>query len=101
MAIRTAALLRAPTGENPTQLYYAYVKERHHSVIEQIDCGQRGLAIVELGRSHLTVVSHEGLLVNAANALYRTNIERILRTTIARTFTLKLPVGFFVHLRFL
>jgi len=44
---------------------------------------------------------NEGLLIEPAYTLQRANGDRILCPTIARTFTLKFPVRFLLHLRLL
>ena len=101
MAIGTATILRTPIREDPTQGNLVGIKERHHLVIEQIRSRQGALAVVELGKGHLTIGIDEGLLVETAYPLQRPDIERILRATIARTFALKFPMRFFFDLRLL
>ena len=61
--------LAAAVNEDAQQFDVMTVEERDHPIIEQIDCRDRHLAIVELGASDLGVGVDEGLLVNAANAL--------------------------------
>ena len=98
MAIGTPTILRPPIGQNPAEWYFVGIKERDPLVIEEIGSGERGLAVIELGKAHLGVGIDEGLLIDPADALSRPDVECILRPTIAWTCTLKLAVGFFLDL---
>ena len=51
-------------------------EQRHHPVIEQIGCGDRRLAIIELGKDHLAVGIDKRLLIDPSHALERSYIER-------------------------
>ncbi len=79
-----AAEFAAAVGQNAQQFDLVLFEERHHSVIEQIRCGDRRLAIIELGEGHLGVGVDEGLLVDAAYAFEGPNVEGVLGTPIAR-----------------
>jgi hypothetical protein len=98
VGVGTAPVLRPPIGQDTAQRECGGIKEGHHLVIEQLSGGQRGLAVVELGKGHFAVGLNEGLLIDPPDALERPDLERSLRPTIARTFALELPMGFFVHL---
>ena len=101
MAIGAATILRAPIREDPTQRDFVFLKERHHLVIEQLRRCQRRFPIVELGKGHLTIGIHEGLLIDTSYALQRPNVDCILCPTIPRTLTLKLPLRLFINFGFL
>lgn len=101
MGVRTGAILRAPIWQNPAQRDFMGLKERADLVIEQLGGCQRRLVVIELGQAHLGVGINEGLLVNPPDALQRADVERILGPTLAWTFTLELPRGFFLPLRLL
>ena len=60
--------------------------------------GDRRLAVVELGEGHLGVGVDEGLLIDAADALQRADIEGVLGAAIAGAFALELAVGLLVGL---
>ena len=51
------------------------LEERQHPVVEQIGGGDRRLAVIELGESHLGVGVDEGLLVDAPDPLHVADIE--------------------------
>ena len=74
------------------------LKEGDDLSVEQVRRRQGGLAVLELGKAYLGVGIDEGLLGEPPHALERPDLKRILRPTIARTFALKLPMGFLVHL---
>jgi hypothetical protein len=77
------------------------IKEGHHLVIEQIGGRQGRFAVIELRQGDLAIGVEEGLLIDAAYALERADVERILRATLPWTFALELPPGFLVDLRLL
>ena len=99
MTIGTATIFRAPIGEDPTQRDLLFLKERHYLIIESSSSRQSRFPIVEFGNRYLALGINEGLLIDPAYTLQRANGDRILCPTIARTFTLKFPVRFFLHLR--
>lgn len=101
MVIGTATILGPAVRQNPVQWHLVGFKERDHLIIEQIRRRQGGFPIVELGEGYLTLGINEGLLINPAHALQGPDREGILRATRARTFALKLPMRFFLHLRLL
>jgi hypothetical protein len=75
--------------------------EGRDAFVEPVGGGDRRLAIVELGEADLGVGVDEGLLVDAADALQRADVERILRAAIARAFALEFAVRLLVCLRLL
>src|SRR4051812_1121840 len=77
------------------------IVERHHPVVQQIGCGERGLAIVEFGEGHLGRGVDERLLVDASDPLQGADVERVLRPTVAGALALELPVGFLIRLSLL
>ena len=74
------------------------LEERQHSVVEDLGGGDRRLAVIELGEGHLGVGVDEGLLIDAAHALQRADIEGILGAAIAGAFALELAVGLLLGL---
>ena len=72
--------------------------ERHHSVIEDLGGGDRGLAIIKLGEGDLGIGVDHGLLIDPAHALQGADIKRILGAAIAGAFALELAMGFLVGL---
>ena len=64
-----AAKLAAAVSQHAQELDVVLLEERQHTVIEQIGCRDRRLAVVELGKADLGVGIDEGLLVDASNAL--------------------------------
>ena len=98
VALVGAAIFGAAIGEHPLQHDAVLLVERDHPVVEQIGGGDRRLAVVELGEADLGVGVDEGLLVDAADALQRADIERVLRAAIAGAFGLELAMGLLVGL---
>jgi hypothetical protein len=76
--LRVAAVFAAAIGQHPAERDGVFLIERQHPVIQQIGGGDRRLDVVELGETDLGVGIDEGLLVNAADALQRPNIESVL-----------------------
>ena len=62
------AIFRATVGQHAAQPDLVLIIEGHHTVVEEIGRGERGLAIVELGEGDLGVSVDEGLLVDAPRA---------------------------------
>jgi len=87
-----AAKLGAAVGQYPLQLDLVLVVERHHAVVQQVGGGDRGLAVVELGKGHLGVGVDEGLLIDPPHPLHRADVEGVLRTAVAGTLALELAV---------
>ena len=63
--LRIAAVLAAAIGQYAQQLDVIALEQRDHTVVEEISCRNRRLAIVELGASDLGIGIDEGLLVDA------------------------------------
>jgi hypothetical protein len=63
--IMGAAEFCAAIGEHAIDAQPMLVKERDHPVVQQVGRGQRGLAIVELGETHLRVGVDPRLLADA------------------------------------
>src|SRR5262249_9626436 len=94
--IRAAAVLRAAIGQNTPQRNVMALKERDYAVVEHLGTGQRRLALVEVHYRSLAVRVDKGLLVNAAHAFERADVERILRPAIPRTLARKLAGRFLI-----
>ena len=69
------------------------LKERNHSIVEQVSSHQGVLAVVELGKGRLRVGVDKRLLVDTTNTLEVANVEGILGTKISRMFGLDLALG--------
>jgi hypothetical protein len=88
-----AAILGASIGQHAAETDLMLVIERHDPVVEQFGCGDRRLAVVELGKGDLGVGVDEGLLIDPPDALQRADIEGVLRAAIARAFALELAMA--------
>ena len=64
-----AAKLGAAIGQHARQADAVLVVERHHPVVQDLGCGDRGLAIVQLGEGDLGVGIDEGLLIDPPTPL--------------------------------
>lgn len=95
------AVLRAAIREHSIQGDFVMLEERQHSVIQQLGGSQRRFPVIQLGKSDFAVGIDEGLLIDPPDALERSDVEGVLRTTISGAFTLKLAMRFFVGLRLL
>ena len=51
--------------------------------VKDLGCGDRGLAIVQLGEGDLGVGIDQGLLIDPPHALERSDIEGVLRAAVA------------------
>jgi len=96
MAISLAAVLGAAIGEDTQHRQALCLKERQHPVIERIRCSDRGFSDIELGKGHLGIGVHKGLLVNSAHAFERADVEGILRAQITGMSRLDLATGLIV-----
>src|SRR4051812_44072317 len=88
-------LLTPPSPISPhssAQPDLVLIIEGHHTVVEEIGRGERGLAIVELGEGDLGVSVDEGLLVDAPDPLHGADIEGVLGAAVARTLALELAM---------
>src|SRR6201982_3162791 len=83
VSLRVATILAAAVGQDAQKLAVVLIEQRHPPIIEQIGRRDRCLAIVKFSASDLGVRIDEGLLVDPANALQITDIERILGAPIA------------------
>jgi hypothetical protein len=92
VSLRVATILTAAVGQYAQKLDIVLLEQRQHPIIEQICRRDRCLAIVKLSASDLGVRIDEGLLVNPANALQITDIERILGAAIAWMLALELTM---------
>ena len=59
----------AAIGQHARQADVVFVVERHHPVIENLGRGDRGLAIIQLGKGDLGIGVDEGLLIDPPDAL--------------------------------
>lgn len=92
MLFRVAAELRAAVGEDAQQRDVMLVEEGNGPVVEQIRRCDGRFSGIEFGESDLAVGVGKGLLVDAAHALHRADIEAILRPAITGMFALKRAV---------
>ena len=74
------------------------VVEGHHTVVQQISGGERGLAIIELGKGHLGVGVDKGLLIDAPDPLQGADGEGVLGAAVAGSLALELAVRFLLRL---
>ena len=65
VVLRVSAIFRASVGQHAAQPDLVLIIEGHHTVVEEIGRGERGLAIVELSEGDLGIGVDEGLLVDA------------------------------------
>src|SRR5262249_6476840 len=93
-----AAEFGATIGQHARQPDTVLVIERHHPVIENLGCRDRGLAVIELGKADLGVCVDNGLLIDPAHALQCTDVKCILRAAIAGAFALELAMRLLVSL---
>ena len=93
-----AAKLGAAISQDARQPDAMLVVERHHSVIEDLGGGDRGLTIIKLGEGNLGIGVDHGLLIDPAHALQGADIKGILGAAIAGAFALELAMGFLVGL---
>src|SRR5689334_11026237 len=68
------------------------------AIIQQLGSGDRSLAVIELSKRHLGIGVDEGLLIDPADTLQSSDIESVLRTAIAWTFTIKVAVRLLLSL---
>ena len=92
------AKLGAAIGQHARQPDGVLVIERHHPIIEDLGRGDRGLAVIELGKGDFGIGVDKGLLTDPADTLQGADIEGVLGTAITGTFALKLAVRFLVGL---
>jgi len=59
--------MAAPQGTPSPRAYGVILEERQHAIVQNLGCGDRRLAIVELGEGDLAVGVDEGLLVDATH----------------------------------
>ena len=70
------------------------IEEGHHTVVQEVGDGERGLATVQLRERRFGTGVDEGLLVDAPDPLHSPDIERILRAAVAGTLALEPPMCF-------
>jgi len=92
------AKLGAAIGQHARQPDGVLVIERHHPIIEDLGRGDRGLAVIELGKGDFGIGVDDGLLTDPADTLQGADIEGVLGTAITGTFALRLAVRFLVGL---
>ena len=76
VVLGVSAIFRASVGQHAAQPNLVLIIEGHHTVVEEIGRGERGLAIVELGEGDLGVSVDEGLLVDAPDPLHGADRRR-------------------------
>ena len=90
MPLRVAAIFTATIGQHALQLNVMAIEEGNDSIVQEIGCRDRGLAVIELGAGDLGIGINEGLLIDASHSLQVADIEGVLRATIARMLALEL-----------
>jgi len=93
MRVRLAAVLGAAIGQHPQQRQAVLVEERNDPVVQDVGRVDRVLARVQLAEADGAVGVDEGLLIDAANAFQRADVERILRAQVADVLGLDLAPG--------
>ena len=73
-----ATIFGATVSQDADNAHALFGKEWQYTVVEQIGGGNWRFGCVELGHSHFAVGIDEGLLVDAANAFDRPDVERVL-----------------------
>ncbi len=96
MALRCPAICGSTIGEDPVHRNLVLLEERQDPIIQELRGRDRGLAVIQLCEAHFAVGVDEGLLGDPAHAFQGPDIERILGATVAGTFALEFPMGFFV-----
>src|SRR5690242_11144484 len=94
VSLRVATILAAAVGQYAQKLDVVLLEQRQHPIIEQICRRDRCLAIVKFSASDVD----EGLLIDPANALQITDIERILGAAIAWMLALELTMSLLLGL---
>ena len=74
------------------------VVERHYPVIEDLGGGDRGLAVIQLGKGDFGVDIDEGLLIDPPDALQGADVESVLRPAVAGALAVELAMRLFVGL---
>src|SRR5262249_56561958 len=87
-----AAEFGATVGQHARQPDAVLVIKRHHPVVEDLGRGDRGLAVIQLGKGDLGIGVDEGLLKDPPDALQGADIKRVLRPAIAGALALELAV---------
>jgi hypothetical protein len=98
VVLGVAAILGAAIGQDPAERDLVLIEERDHPVVQQLGGGDRSLAVVQLGKSHLGIGVDEGLLIDPAHTLQRSDIEGILSAAIAGAFAVEFAMGFLLGL---
>ena len=98
MLVDSTTIFRASVRQDPQHRQVVLLVERQHFIVEKVSGGDRRLRAVELGVGDLGIGIHVGLLVDAPHALQRADIERILRTKVARMRGINLTAGFVILL---
>ena len=83
MPIMGPAELGAAVGQDPVDAQALRIQERDHPVVQDVGRSQRRLARVELGETDLGIGVDHRLLVDAADALQRADIEGVLRQAVS------------------
>ena len=95
-----AAIFRAAISQHTCELHLLSIEEWQDTVVQEIGCGNRRLAIIELGKDDLGIGVDEGLLVDAADALHVADVESVLRAAIARALALEFAVRLLLFFSF-
>jgi hypothetical protein len=94
MAVVDAAVFGAAVSQDARQRNVVLVKERQHSIVQEVRRRDRRLLRVELRGRDLRIRIDEGLLIDAPDALEGADVERILRAAVPRALALKFAVRF-------
>ncbi len=79
VALQVAHILRASVRQNVQWLNLLLLKEGQNAVVENVGGYKRVLPAIKLGKGHPGGCVDHGLPVDAAHAIKRTNVERVLR----------------------
>jgi hypothetical protein len=95
---RTATVLRPPLRQPAAQPHCRGLTEGHALVGEQVRCRQGRLALGARGKGPFALGVDDGLRGAAPSAFARADGEGVVRSTLPRTCTLTLAVGFLLPL---
>src|SRR5579872_4081401 len=101
MLLRISAVFGSTVGQHPAHTNVMFLKEWKNTIVEQICGSYRRLLLVQLGKGNFAIRVNEGLLIDAANAFERANVERVLSTAVTRTFAFEFAVSILFVLRLL
>jgi hypothetical protein len=95
LMFQSSTIFSDTVGKHSKQPDLFLLEKGQHLVIEQIGVHQRILAVIQLGKGHFCISIYNSLLVNTPNTFDRAYIVGVLRTQVARVFSLDLTVSIF------